>query len=365
MSTKIRTLSSSLSGLVEHCPVETLDSESRYVIAADLRMGDGGKHDDFSRSMRALYKILGNWYLRNGYTLVLNGDIENLQAYWIKDIFAAWPKMYALFDAFAEKGLLRKVVGERDLTLLKLRSYPYETLHGLRLESQQGSILITHGHQASRPYLGRDYMSDYIQSWIRSSRRFKEHAANSDCKGSHKVEQRLYKAAARIGMVLIEGHTRRPLFESITNRDAVRIELEKLLREGDPHNGENTINALIDYCRKEARLRSQSGSRLPTAGPGIEHEGIGYPNLFCSGRVAGNRGIRLLEIDDGHIRFVRWSKNDKNIPPPNPHYDENSSYSITTLGSIDGTSYRRFVIRSVSIDKVFERILSIQRTQNG
>jgi predicted phosphodiesterase len=358
MNAKMQMLASSLADTAARCPVERLEKDSRYVIAADLRLGDGSKKDEAVKTGKTLYTILGDWYLPRDYTLVLNGDIEDLGNFWIKSITAAWPKMYALFDAFAVKGKLRKIIGERDLTLLKLYSYPYEILHGLRLDIDRGSILITHGHQASRPYIGREYFSDFLQKWIHSSRRQKSRDDDSDGQGRFKAERRLYRAAVKLGMILIEGHTHRPLFESITNRDAVRIELERLLREGDPRKGESTIDALIDYCRKEARSRAHSGL-FPTSGPGIGMEGLGPPNLFCPGRAEGARGIRFLEIEGGCIRFVRWSRKESEIAPPSAQAGVNVSFSAVPSGCIEGTSYRRMVIRSASIDDIFDRVSSM------
>jgi hypothetical protein len=311
---KSSSLAHSLSDILARSPSESLGPLSRYVVAADLRMGDGGKKDEFARSGKAAYAVLGGWYLEKGYTLVLDGDIEDLRNFWIKDILAAWPRMYALFDAFSDKGRLRKIVGERDLTLLRLRSYPYELCHGLRLDGERGSILLTHGHQASTPFAGKDYLSDYMQRWTYSSGHLKAAAFDPDGRERFKTERRLHRAASRLGIALIEGHTRRPLFESMTNRDSVRREVERLLREGDPRDGSRgdgddakggTVDALIDLYRREAKARRYS------SGPGLAGPaGIDEPSpcLFCPGRIGGAKGLRLLEIEGGSIRLVRWTK---------------------------------------------------------
>jgi hypothetical protein len=327
MGANTETLAESISEIAARSPFEKLGGDSRYVFAADLRMGDGGRRDELSRSGKALFKILGRWYLPRGYTLVLNGDVEDLRNFWIKDILAAWPKMYGLFDAFADDGRLRKIAGDKDLALLKLRSYPYEVLHGLRLDGETGSILATHGHQAAPVADGRE--------------RFK-------------AERRLHRAAAALGMPLIEGHTRRPLLESITNRDAVRAELERLLGEGDPSAGESAVDALIDFCRKESRLRSARRG-MPASGPGIDAAGTGSPCLFCPGRVVGARGLRFLEIGDGCLRLVRWSRKEVEIDWPASSHRIGAPSAEAPPESIKGTPYRRMAVRSAPIGRVMER----------
>jgi hypothetical protein len=96
---RARRLADSMADIAARSPSERLWEESRYVILADLRMGDGGKKDELAGERKALFSVLSEWYLPRGYTLVLNGDVEDLRSFWLKDIHAAWPEMYALFDA--------------------------------------------------------------------------------------------------------------------------------------------------------------------------------------------------------------------------------------------------------------------------
>ena len=137
MKGKTTKLADSMADIAARSPFETLGPESRYVVVADLRMGDGGKKDELADAKKPLFDILGRWYLPRGYTLVLNGDIEDLRRFWLKDILAAWPELYALFDAYAELGRLRKILGERDLALMRLGSYSYELSHGFRLDGER------------------------------------------------------------------------------------------------------------------------------------------------------------------------------------------------------------------------------------
>jgi hypothetical protein len=308
------TLATSLADIAAGCPSEKLSDASRYVIVSDLRMGDCGKHDELAIGKKALFAILGRYYLPRGYTLVLNGDIEDLRSFWLKDILSAWPEMYALFDAFKEKGRLHKIVGERDLALLRLSSYPYGLSHGLRLEGEGNSILVLHGHQASPPFFGRAYLSDYMIHWLNSAKRAKAEDIDDDKHERFKAERRLYRASSRLGIVTIQGHTCRPLFKSLTNRDSIRA---------DPSSHSYDKTGLVEPC------------------------------LFSSGRIVGSRdrssrGLRMLELGDGNLSAVRWSIGKLD--------GEAASRANPALSPLEGTSYQRIETRVAKISGLFDRV---------
>jgi hypothetical protein len=352
---KTTKLAASMVDIAARSPFETLGAESRYIIVADLRMGDGGRKDELAIAKKSLFAILGRWYLPRGYTLVLNGDVEDLRGFWLKDILAAWPEMYALFDVFAERGRLRKILGDRDLGLLRLASYPYELSHGLRLDGERNSVLVLHGHQATPPYSGRDYLSDYIQHWLGSSKRSKPGILDETGRERFKAEQRLYRAASSLGMVTIQGHTRRPLFESLTNRDSVRAEVERLLREGDPLGRGSTVDALVDVYRRESR-KGAPARPYARSGAGYDERAIASPCLFCPGRVLGARSLRVLEIEGDSLRLARWARAEgrkagrKSAEPLGP-----ASPAVAPQ-RLEGSPYARFEIRSSSIRGLLERV---------
>jgi hypothetical protein len=191
---KTAKLTSSMADIATKSPAEVLGPESRYVVIADLRMGDGGRRDELAGSRKALFGILSRYYLPRGYTLVLNGDVEDLRNFWYKDILAAWPKMYALFDVFAEAG----------------------------------SVLVMHGHQAASPFAGRDYLSDYIQHWLASSKRPRREGPEKEGQERFKTERRLYRAASRLGVLMIQGYTRRPYARFELRSTSIRGLLERV-----------------------------------------------------------------------------------------------------------------------------------------
>ncbi len=130
---RYRKFHESFQGLRERSPIEEMRPGRRYLVISDLRMGDGGESDELQALRDVVEEALASWYLENDFILVLNGDTENLRDFWLKDIRTAWADLYAIFDRFAARARLRKILGERDLGLLRKPRYPYPCLHGLRL----------------------------------------------------------------------------------------------------------------------------------------------------------------------------------------------------------------------------------------
>jgi len=335
------TLAASMAGIAASCPAERLGPDSRYVVIADLRMGDGGREDELLGAKRALVDVLGGWYLDRGYTLVIAGDAEDLRGFWLKDVLAAWPELYAVFDAFADSGRLRKIVGDRDLALTLIRSYPYELLHGLRLDGAGGSLLVIHGHQASRPYVERDYLKEYLLQWQCSAiRRRSEERKGGGGEERFRSERRLYRASRSLGLTTIQGHTRRPLFESRTGRESLRFEVERLLREGDTRTSRPKLDELFETYRRAKR--DDRGKR--PSGDGYEGRGPVSPCLFSPGALVGKgegrrRDMRMLEVEGGQLHLVRWA-------------------AALRPGTFErgNKAYLRRVSRSASVESVVDRV---------
>ena len=159
----------SFRGLLETCPAEVPGPGSRYVIMSDLHMGDGGSRDDLIRNRALVRAALRDYYLPSGRTLILAGDIEELQKFGPEEIARAWAPVYAILDEFAARGRLRKIVGNHDLGLLKASGHPYELLHGLSLVFGPHRLFCFHGHQASKFFVKYNYLSDFIVRFLASA----------------------------------------------------------------------------------------------------------------------------------------------------------------------------------------------------
>jgi UDP-2,3-diacylglucosamine pyrophosphatase LpxH len=341
---------SSFQELFETSPVEALADDARYVFMSDLHLGDGGREDDLRHNRDLVQAVLAKWYLDRGYVLVLNGDVEDLSKFRYREIRAAWPGLYSILDKFAERGKLRKIVGNHDLGLLKRADYPYELSHGLVLEAAGRKVFAFHGHQASRVFAEYQYLSDFIVRYLAKPLRVKNSSISGDSRYRFKAERRIYKASKRAGILTISGHTHRPLFESLTKYDSLRWSIEDALREyaGSDPEGRRRLAELVGLYRVELeRLDGSGGSRAASRSL-YEEKSLLIPCLFNSGCATGKNGITALEIEGGSIGLAHWADESRARP-----YIEREALSKDAL---PGSRFARYILRSDELERVFARI---------
>jgi UDP-2,3-diacylglucosamine pyrophosphatase LpxH len=335
---------------VSSCPVEALDDAGRYVFLSDLHMGDGGPRDDLLRNRELLEAALGTWYLTNGFTLVLNGDIEDLIKFDLPSIRAAWPRVFGLFDAFHQAGRLRKITGNHDLGLLDEKDYEYPLKLGLTLERYGKRIFVCHGHQASRFYVDYDYVSEFFVRYLVKPLRIKNVVVSGNSRRRFITERRIYRAARALGILTVTGHTHRPLFESLSKYDSLRWSVEDLLREyslGDTARRVR-IAELIGVYRRELERMSRKETKRDLSRSIYGESPLLVPCLFNSGCATGKHGFTALEIEGGAIALVHWSSAGKSRP-----YIEREAIHKDT---IEEGAFERYVLKSDNLDQVFARI---------
>jgi len=145
-----------LNNMAEHefFPDLTLDLAScggRALIISDLHMGTG-KRDDLADNGELLISLLEDYYYPQGWCLVLNGDIEELQRYSLDRIKEKWKRLYAVFDLFAGRNRLYKLIGNHDDELLLNKAYQYPLYGVIRIETGLIPAYVFHGHQSSYIY---------------------------------------------------------------------------------------------------------------------------------------------------------------------------------------------------------------------
>lgn len=298
-------------------PTVSLEEHHKLVIFSDLHLGDGRTRDDFHTNGQLFQSVLEQYYLPESYSLVLNGDVEDLQKFSCLKIRKAWKAIYQLFSRFHENRKLFKIVGNHDQSLLTLpkKHWRLPLLPGLRLLWKDNEIVVFHGHQASGLY-------GIFQPLITMGLRFlavplgiMNGSASHNNSRKFKLEERVY-AFSRINQIVsIIGHTHRPLFESLSKRESVKYQLETALRELNQAAGEeksfllSSIAAYKDYLYKSDDRPQVSKLVYSTIVP--------VPCLFNSGCCVGKRGITCLEITDGTIALVHWSKKEASLTPTN------------------------------------------------
>ena len=328
-----------------------IGDEDKIVIFSDLHMGNRRSSDDFKRNAPVFISALRDYYLENDYTLLLNGDIEELHRYPLHTIREQWNDIYAIFDRFASKGKLYKIFGNHDS---KLFTFPdphlrYPLREALTLLYKGKRLFLFHGHQVSLIYQRFNNFIGLLLRYIARPLRIKHYSVAHDKRKQYTIEQRLYKYAQDRGIVSIIGHTHRPLFESMSKVDTLNYKIERNLRQLENSEAK-------EYPQIEERIRalkSEIDRQVQKRGKEVSLSSIYstytiVPCVFNSGCAIGKRGITGIEISGGKIALVHWY--DKNI---DEKYNREEEANTTR---VPGTDFFRTVLKQDSLDYVFTRI---------
>ena len=331
-----------------------LDSSSRVLILSDLHMGNGGRRDEFRRNAELVKTMLGSFYLPVKYSLVLNGDIEELFKFSLDSIVAEWGQLYDLFLQFERNGFLLKTYGNHDASLIEEKEYRLAPSMVNALKFQYGSetLLLFHGHQASEllwetyPIVSRSviFFIRYIAKPV-GIRNFTK-AYNSTRRVA--IEKSIYEFSNQAKIVSIIGHTHRPLFESLSKVDFLNYSIEELCRAYPSAEEERRadIEQIITSLKRELEASYKQGKKIGLRSG--RYNNITIPSIFNSGCAIGKRGMTALEIEGNKIRLVYWY-----IGKQSRKFTSVRSNQPTELGS---TGFSRVVLNEDSLDYVFSRI---------
>ncbi|MDR2096482.1 MAG: metallophosphoesterase [Treponema sp.] len=320
----------------------------RVLIISDFHMG-GGRHDDLAHNGALVQKMLEQYYFKNDWMLVLNGDIEELQRFSLESIREQWPDLYRIFDLFAAQGRLYKIIGNHDEELIFEKSYPYMVYNAVRVETGVIPAFVYHGHQSSRVY------TDF-NNLIRASVRYFLKPVGirniSSARSPYRrffVEKQAYDFSLNNNCISIIGHTHRALFESLGRFDYIKFEIERLCRDyplaapedqariaGEVKALRLELGKLKRSERRDVLRQSLYGDELPV------------PCLFNSGSSIGRKGINAIELDNENIALVYWFAEGQS-----KKFVNRGSYRVDNL---DRTPYYRAVLNHDRLDYVKAKI---------
>jgi predicted phosphodiesterase len=331
-------------------PSLPVEESGRYVFLSDLHMGDGGGSDDLEHNRSLALEALRSWYLERGYTLILGGDVEELQKFKLPKVRDAWGEMYELFDEFHSRGALWKLVGNHDLRLLKEDGYPYPIYHGLSLELSGHKLFCFHGHQASKLFSKHGYLGDFVVKYLAKPLKVKNASVSGDSRQTFKAERRIYRASKKLGIVSICGHTHRPLFESLSKYDSLRWSIEELLREYPSSSDERKgkIAEVVGIYRSECERLGKAELRWGLSKGLYEEKALLIPCVFNSGCATGKNGITAIEIEGGRISLVHWAREGM----ARPYLLEEA----VLKDRIEGKDASRYLLKEARLDQVFARL---------
>lgn len=344
-----KVVEASLTGVFERAARLPLTVGARIVVLSDLHMGDGGPRDDFRHNGTMVQAILRDYYFERGYSLVLNGDIEELQRSTLAAVRARWTGMYELFDAFAAKTALCRIVGNHDDRLWSEMD-PAGLREAVRLERGDQTILIFHGHQATIFFERFNGVSELFLRSVANALHIGNIPVSYESRRRFITERRVYDFSVRRRILSVIGHTHRPLFESLSKIDSLKYRIEQLCREYPfvSRLARTAIEKRIEVCKAELihllEKDPRSGNR-----DSLYNDAVCVPCLFNSGCAIGKRGITAIEFLDGRIALVHWYDTRRG-----PRHRMNGAPGHSSR--LPDTPYHRMVLKQDHLSYLFSRV---------
>jgi len=333
--------------LYEKTPKQKITDNDRLVIFSDLHIGNGTRRDDFKKNASLFCNVLENYYLHGDYSLILNGDVEELQKYSLRKILAKWSRVYNLFAEFQSRGRLHKIIGNHDFGLPTAKDYPCRAQleNALLFSYKSNSIFIFHGHQASNLIEKYNTLAGHVLRFVVKPIGFKNATTAYNSKRKYRVEKQVYKFGVSNKIICIIGHTHRPLFDSLSKEEMLKFRIERLILSYPNAEDKKAIAREIHALKKALQ---KLVAEEPKDRNSLYDAAIVNPVLFNSGCVIGKRGMTAIEIADGEIRLVYWFTKKR----------KQKHISIFEEGPfpLGDSDYRRMVLKKEKLDYIFTRI---------
>jgi UDP-2,3-diacylglucosamine pyrophosphatase LpxH len=295
----------------------------KWILLSDLHKGCGDGADDFKKCKSAYHAALGYYYAA-GYTLALLGDVEELWENRISPVLKEYKDTLLLEQRFANANRLVRLAGNHDdkwdsLRIVNkyIRIYlnSCQILDGLVLNITDSNkdkpkpIFLVHGHQGTFESDQIGWLSRFVvrNVWrpIQRILHWRSTTPVNDFEIAKKHEEIMYKWANENNVILIAGHTHKPVFKSIIFADKIEAEIEslqcKLTEETNAQQKDRIQEQLNESCAQLEWERAKS--------KGIESGIQKCPNpiVFNTGCCSYSDGdITGIEIENGVIRLVRW-----------------------------------------------------------
>jgi UDP-2,3-diacylglucosamine pyrophosphatase LpxH len=285
------------------------------VIFSDQHKGQGDGADDFADCRAAYHAALG-YYLESGHRLFVLGDVEELWECKPAAVVAHYAGTLQLEQAFHKQGRYVRFWGNHDDdwnvpgNVTRHLGKLFGDLHvheGLRLKltkgaEELGEIFFAHGHQGT---LESDkygaWSRFFVRVFWRNIQRFTHWRINTparDWQLREDHDRAMYAwAEQKSKLILITGHTHRPVFISKTHAQTIERKLE-VARSKVLASDRASLEEVAGLRAELEWVRSQGGG-----GGSIPAK----PCYFNSGCCCFDDGdITGLEIAEGMIRLVRW-----------------------------------------------------------
>jgi UDP-2,3-diacylglucosamine pyrophosphatase LpxH len=291
--------------------------------------------DDFRRSERAYNAALA-YYFRMGHTLVVLGDVEELWEERPAPVLETYRRTLELEVRFHRRQRYFRLWGNHDDEWqfedrvrrhlaprygdpeLKVR----ESLSISVMDGPQklGTLFLAHGHQwtatSDRWATVSKFFVRYFWRPIQRLTHFSFNTPAKDWRLRERHNIAMYSWAEKQDkLVLIAGHTHRPVFKSQSHAAQIMEELDGVEDQLQVSPDDKALREKASALAAELEwVRAQQNQA-----PGAEGERViamtkpCYFNTGCCAFIDGD--ITGIEIADGEIRLVRWP-DDEEEPRP-------------------------------------------------
>jgi predicted phosphodiesterase len=294
----------------------------KLVIFSDHHRGAFDGADQFRACKPAYHAALG-YYLEAGFELLLLGDVEDLWQVGPEVATQRYQDTLRLESEFATRQSYTRIWGNHDdlwqdedatqkyLSPFLGNTRPAEAARFIITEngSRLGELFFTHGHQGtgfsdryariSKPFVR--YVFNPLQRVFNF--RLTTPAINYELRYQH--ERAMFEWSKTQDVILVTGHTHRPVFTSETHGQYLREEISEL------KTGLNYTSSVTAKAEVQQRIYQKTAELhwvlAQTNGLDLELSSDALPCYFNTGCCSFSDGdITGLEIENGEIRLVRW-----------------------------------------------------------
>lgn len=301
-------------------------TKQRMIILSDLHRGAQDRADDHRKSVRAFGAAMA-YYYELGYHLVMLGDCEELWEERPKTVLRKYAYTLGLEAPFNKAERYMRVWGNHDDYWESERAVRRHlvpilgeiTVHSALLydlydgEDRLGRMFMVHGHQGTAGSDRFGWLSRLVvrYAWRPfqrvTGRTLNTPATNWDLRYPHNKAMHAW-ATSQPGMILIAGHTHRPVHMGKDHLYITQLEIKKV-RQETPLD----IDRLALLKAKAEWIKAQSLEAPSQERPEYKPT----PTYFNTGGCCYPDGdITGIDISAGSISLIRWPSPDGE---PAPH----------------------------------------------
>jgi len=282
------------------------------IIFSDEHKGIRNGADNFASCEKNYIAALEYYNQRNFYFINM-GDCEELWENTIYGLMKHNRKVFGIEKLFVQREAYCKIFGNHDLFWSNdpLARIYLKRIYGqkvkifscivLRVKLPNGDldIFCTHGHQGDAQSDGNAFSKWFVSNVWGPLQIFLQINPNTPATNdNNKTLHNLYMyewSAAQNNIALITGHTHQPVFNSLTHLERLYLQLEEATSKND-RDAIEKIMAEIPRRMREYDFVNHSFRNMK-------------PSYFNSGCCCFDDGnITGIEIADGFIRLIKWSK---------------------------------------------------------